>query len=193
MLALISTAAVGVLKMEQIDKEITGLGEREVPLTKALTAVTVQQLEQAVAFQRAIRLGQDLSGDSAQRFAAMVERFETLSHHVDEELQGAAPLVDQAVAANAGTAAAEEFTRLRDQLTTIAMEHTDYEHNAKQLLDLVGRGEVTELQNLLDGIYREQEQLDAQLDGRSPSSRTSVPPFRRKLSRRSRGRSGGSA
>ena len=52
--ALIVTAGVGILKMQQIEHEIVGLAEREVPLTKALTAVTTHQLEQAVAFQRAI-------------------------------------------------------------------------------------------------------------------------------------------
>ena len=94
----------------------------------------------------------------------MVERFETLSGEVSEELERAAPLVDQAVAANAGKLAAEEFTRLRDQLAKIKKEHTEYEHDAEQLLELVGRGEITELQSLLDGIYREEEQLDTQLE-----------------------------
>ena len=164
MVAIIATAAVGILKMEQIDYEIVGLAEREVPLTKALTAVTIHQLEQAVSFQRAIRLGQDLSGDGARRFAAMVERFESLSHEVDQAIERAVPLVDQAVVANAGRAAAEEFTRLRDQLATVTKEHTDYEKHAQEVIALVERGEVTELQSLLDGIYREQEQLDAQVE-----------------------------
>lgn len=54
-------AATSVWQMQKIGDEIEGIAERDIPLTQAVTNITVHQLEQAINFERAIRFGEEMA------------------------------------------------------------------------------------------------------------------------------------
>lgn len=53
--ALIANIAFSSYKMNQIGEEIVTIAEQDIPLTRSLTEITLNQLEQAINFERALR------------------------------------------------------------------------------------------------------------------------------------------
>lgn len=46
--------------MAMIGSELKGIAEKDIPMTKLLTAITEHQLEQAILFEREVRFGDSL-------------------------------------------------------------------------------------------------------------------------------------
>ena len=78
---LVGVSGVGIWQMSKIGYEIEGIAERDLPLTKALTSVTIHQLEQAINFERAFRLAAVMKTHSAARddYEKAAQTFKLLS------------------------------------------------------------------------------------------------------------------
>ena len=100
-LALLALVAVsGVWQMFKIGQEIEAIAKRDMPMTEALTKVTVHQLEQAVSLERAVRTGEEMHThpEAKPAFEKAVAKFEKLSVKVDKEIVDVQKLAKQAVA-----------------------------------------------------------------------------------------------
>ena len=64
-----ASSVFGILKMNGLGHELVAIAEEDMPLTESLTRITVHQLEQAVLFERAFRLGE--VGDLNDHIAAL--------------------------------------------------------------------------------------------------------------------------
>ncbi len=86
---VVAVAATGIIQMQSISTEIEGIAERDVPLTNAVTAITIHQLEQAINFERALRYGEEMktNAHAGTAFEKAVHQFETLTAKVDKELK----------------------------------------------------------------------------------------------------------
>ncbi len=82
-------AATGIWQMQKIGNEIEGIAERDIPLTAAVTNITVHQLEQAINFERAMRFGGEMAtrAEAAVEFETAVNKFEELTAKINKEIK----------------------------------------------------------------------------------------------------------
>ena len=63
LLLMAISAAYGILKINHVGNELHAIAEEDIPLTEAVTEITVNQLEQAIWFERALRYGEVLAAN----------------------------------------------------------------------------------------------------------------------------------
>ncbi len=130
---VVGVAGTGILQMQAIGVEIEGIAERDVPLTNAVTAITVHQLEQAINFERALRYGEEMKANSHARapFEKAVHEFESLSAKVDKELKEGEALAKHAAETAATAEERAEFEHVDNLLTKIELEHASWRSRKK--------------------------------------------------------------
>jgi len=163
---VVAVAATGIIQMQSINAEIEGIAERDVPLTNAVTAITIHQLEQAINFERALRYGEEMKTDSHARasFEKAVHEFESLTAKVDKELKEGEELAKNAAEHAATAAERAEFEHVLKLLTKIEHEHAGYEEHAITALKLMAAGNVAKAVKLAEKIEVEEEELDHELE-----------------------------
>ncbi len=159
-------AGTGIYQMQNIGNEIAEIAEQDMPLTEAITAVTVHQLEQAINFERLLRYGAEMQLDDRARghFATAFEKFEELTKKVDVEIVEAEEIAKGAVEHAATPAAREEFEKILHALEKIEGEHADYEKHVEHVVELIEAGEMTEALESAEEIEVEEEQLNHELE-----------------------------
>ncbi len=148
--------------MSKIGEEIEGIAERDIPLTTALTQITIHQLEQAINFERALRAGEMMIRHPAAKddLARSMQAFETLNTKVDKEIEHARTLVETAVRQAATDRDREVFRAVASELDKIAVEHKDYHHHALEVIEAVGSGDLDLLLKMIPKIEKEEQHLD---------------------------------
>ena len=124
---LVAVAGVGIFQMQSIGSEIEEIAEQDMPLTEAITKITVHQLEQAINFERLLRYGEEIESDpSAEaKFEKAFEHFEKLTKQVDLEILEAEKIAERAIDHANTPAARQEFEHVLTALLKIETEHAD--------------------------------------------------------------------
>ncbi len=159
-------AGTGIFQMKSIGSEIEEIAEQDKPLTAAITAITVHQLEQAINFERMLRYGEEMERDEAVRghFEKAFEKFEELTKKVDAEITETEALAKVAIEHAATPEAREEFEKVLHALEKIEGEHADYEKHVEHVAELIEAGEITEALEAAEKIEIEEEELDQELE-----------------------------
>ncbi len=159
-------AGTGIFQMKSIGSEIEEIAEQDMPLTEAITAITIHQLEQAINFERLLRYGEEMEQDEAVRehFEEAFKKFEELTHKVDAEILETEELAKTAIEHANTQEAREEFEHVLAALEKIEGEHADYEKNVEHVHDLIEAGEITEAIEGAEAVEAEEEELDHELE-----------------------------
>ena len=163
---LIVTATTAIVQIASIGSEVHEIAAEDIPLTQALTKVTVHQLEQAVNFERAVRYGEEmqLNPKAAEGFAKAKAHFLELAHQVDGEIKAAEKQAGHAAEVAGSEAARTEFRSVLERLIKIEKAHASYDMHAEEAFALLGRGDVLGALTLVEGIQVEEEALDKELE-----------------------------
>lgn len=159
---LCAIAGISIWDVSKIGIELDGIAERDVPMTRALTNITTHQLQQAVNFERAVRAGEvmDQRPEAKQEFEKASRQFDDLNVLVEAEIVVALDLVEVAIAGAQTDKERKIFENARSNLAKIEIEHEDYAHHAKEVLELVGTGHLHDALALLPAIAEEEEHLN---------------------------------
>ncbi len=159
---MIIIAGVGIFQMARIGQEIKAVSERDMPLTAALTKVTVHQLEQAVNFERIIRSGLVMVNDTSEKkhFESSLQKFEKLNAKVDQEIIAAERLVAKFVSKIDNQDEKALFSDVGKKLKVIEEEHKGYYDHANQAFELIKSGNIPAALKLIPMIEKEEEHLD---------------------------------
>ena len=163
---IIAVAVVGGLQMQKIGNEIVEIAEQDIPLTTAVTNVTIHQLEQALALQRTLRFGEEMVTLEAakEHFATNVRAFEELSLMVNEEIKIAEALVEHNLGIATSEEAIAEFEKVGEALVKIESEHRDYETHAIEIMELLAAGRIEAAIALEEAVEAEELALDHELE-----------------------------
>ncbi len=164
---LIIVGAVGVLSMAKIGKEIVAIAETDLPVANAVNLITVHQLEQAVLFESAMRVGGASGETHAGQFDEIVHKFEELAVKVDKEIKEAEHLAEEGIAHAKTPEAKAEFEHVLEALVKIEAEHKTYDKEAIQGFELLRQGRVAAAVGMLEKIEAEQSQLVHELEALS--------------------------
>lgn len=139
-------ASVAIWQMNKIGTEIEAIAEQDMPLTSALTNVTIHQLEQAVQFERAFRFGEEMitHPETRKAFEKSSHEFEVLNGKVEKEIRAVEVMAEKAVHSAHTDAEKAEFTKIGAALKKIEAEHKQYDTIATQALKLVADGKIEE-------------------------------------------------
>ena len=158
--------AFSISQMMKIGAEIEQIAEHDMPLTEAITTITVHQLEQAILFERGIAVGQELANNPSKlaHFKEISSAFSSLSHRVDAELTAAEELLRENIAVTNSPKERVEFEHLLTLLVKIDAEHLDYERLAEQTFSLIARGQLSNLGDIALKIEAEEDQINHELE-----------------------------
>jgi len=163
-LMMVSVVAFGLNKLSQIGVEIEEVAQEDIPLIESLTAITVGQLEQSIAMERALRAGgvPDHGGDSVVK--KMHEKFDHFNAAINEELKKGERLAEHGIEIAHNDESRQEFEHVLAQLKAIEQEHQDYEQHVMQVFKLIESGHADQAEKLATKVEHEAEQLAHELE-----------------------------
>ena len=166
LLALVSLSGLAIFQMAKIGKEIAMVAEVDIPLTNAITNITVHQLEQTIHYERAIRFGEFMANnaDAAEGFAKDVKAFKKLAAKVDEEIKQGEALAAEALAHARTANEAKEFAHAHDVLKKIDAEHAEFDKHALEAFAQLKEGRLEEAHKLEKDIEKAEMQLAHELE-----------------------------
>ncbi|MFC1751429.1 methyl-accepting chemotaxis protein [Pseudomonadota bacterium] len=166
-LTLIACMAFALSKMNAIGSELEQIASDHIPMTNAVTEITVNQLEQAINFERALRYGDKMGVESEAggRFKEAVRHFEELTGKIEGELVAAEELAEHNIVDAHSNMEKEEFEHVLSLLSTVEEEHKNYAHHAEQVFVLLTQGKTHEASLLAEKVVVEEEKIDHELEG----------------------------
>ena len=144
------------LKVIEIGDEIEAVAERDMPLVEMISKIEVHQLEQAVHFERALRL--NLEGDSAKEaLKKEIDAFFKLAKKVDQELLEADEVITSFLKLDSlSQKERDEMEKLLKSIKKLEHEHKEYDDHAKQIFDGYAQGKTS--QDMAELIHKTEEE-----------------------------------
>ena len=152
--------------MQKINVEVTGIAERDIPLTEIVTKITVHQLEQAISFERAVRYGEEKEhiASSGQKFKNAIVKFNTLSAKVDKEIIEGEELAESVLNSAQTEVEIKEFRHVLTVLKEVEVQHKQYAEHVHAAFALLKEHKVMDALKLVEEIEQEEEALDHKLE-----------------------------
>jgi len=165
LLATIGIAGFAIIEMQGIAKEIETVAETDIPLTENLTKVTINQLEQAVVFERTLSLGETLHENPGRidRYRVLEKEFKTLGHKVMEELALTEGLLVEATTKAHNETDRAKFEELAAVVAKVGSEYKNYEKMSEQLFSQIGSGEEQNPAGRAEKIKQIEDRIDHDL------------------------------
>ena len=159
-------AAITLWKLDLIGTEIADLAEVDVPLTSHVSMLTVAQLEKAILFERALRLGPIMQSDSHAQdlYLSARENFDALNEVAETELKKAKDLAQSGIERVHTAEQRAEMESALKQLTVIAEHHHDYVVHAREIFTLIDSGALAEVEEKAEAVEAEQDVLSKELE-----------------------------
>jgi methyl-accepting chemotaxis protein len=166
LLLMAISSGFGIFKIGHIGEELKGIAEEDIPLTEAISEITVNQLEQAVWFERALRFGEVMADrqTAAEGLKLAEESFEARSRQVIETGEKARELVKQALKNAPTEKARQEFENVEARFDKISKQHGNYAHHVQQAFALIHQGKLHEAEQLAEKAEAEEKTLDHELE-----------------------------
>ncbi len=160
--------AFGLLRIVATHKDIDDVANIDLPIIEILTQIETNQLEQAIAFERAIRYSEELdtNGDIAlQGFAEADSTFRYLAALVDVDLLEAEQEVSDALKQTGQEAQRIKLKGLLLSIKKLASDHTSYEQHALEVMDLLEERQIEEAVFASERVESEEDQFNKQVEG----------------------------
>jgi len=124
---------VGIYKMQRIGDEMEEIAKGDIPLTRVLEKITIQQLEQAILMEKALRLRGVMTSSKDDTFETVASNFETLSKQTEKEILEAENMVAGMLAQAVSEEYSQEYGHILNELKAIEKEHKDYEDHVVEV------------------------------------------------------------
>ncbi len=165
-LALIGSMIFALSKMDSIGSELAQIAEEDIPLTNVVTEITVNQLEQAINFERALREGSEIgvTGGAEEHFKKAVDHFEGLNGAIAEELVKGEEIAQESFDAAHNDEEKQAFTDVLEGLKRVEKEHEDYKHHVQSIFVMLAQGDKNGALEASEGVEAEEANIDHELE-----------------------------
>jgi len=162
---LLSTT-VSLVKLDGIGDEIVAIAEQDIPLTEAITKVTIHQLEQAVNFERALRFGAEMKEDAnaLSHFKNAVAKFNEHSHIINATIKKGEGIAHNAIQVADTEEDKKEFEHVESILKKVEKEHESFESHAHEVISEIEKGNLHHALELAEKVEAEEEKIDHELE-----------------------------
>ncbi|NKB22644.1 MAG: HAMP domain-containing protein [Alphaproteobacteria bacterium] len=150
-----------------IGAEIEAIAERDIPVTNALTEVTIHQLEQEISMERAFRYGETLNTDShaAELFDKSKKKFEQYNAKINKELKATEALILKARDASHTAKEKAAFQDAYDHTVNVDNAHKTYFEKTEVIFSLIKAGDLKEAHKQEEKIEKLVKALNHELEG----------------------------
>jgi hemerythrin-like metal-binding protein len=160
---LMTMFLIGSLLIEtqviKIGDEIEAVAERDMPLVERITKIETHQLEQAIHFERILRLAGIGLGDITERDAEIV-KFGEIAKQVDDELADAQKVIGSfLVNPDLPKAERKKLEELSVKISALGQQHKSYDDKAFRIFDIVNRNETGQLAELVKEADKEEQKI----------------------------------
>ncbi|UES39434.1 methyl-accepting chemotaxis protein [Roseibium aggregatum] len=162
-LGLLVVAAVAIIQMGLIGKELQNIADKDIPLTQAISQVANHQLQQAAVIERIMRVSGLTSGEDAESTAALKSTLAALNEQVSDEILKAEALALSALEKSASDTQRDEFSQTLEQLKRIENEYQTYSAEIAGILAKIEQNNLSDASTLLVELEKEQTRLDHEL------------------------------
>jgi len=165
LVGLIILASVTLYQLNSIGQKIAQITHQDMPLTRIITEVTFQQLEQAILFERALYQASEMleSPETAPYYKDSVAEFTDLSHKVDKGIIHAEEKLAEFSEKAQETAIKEEFSRLLTIFKNVEAEHKEYETTVLNIFNDIERNGVKPAKETIRQIETLEDKIDHEL------------------------------
>lgn len=165
---VITLSLVGNIVVEtqlaKLGNEIEAIAERDMPLVSAITKIETHQLEQAIHFERILRLA-NLGEQNVEQLSTEIAAFNELAHLVDEELKTAEILIEKDLKLDLLPAERIELEQVLISILRLEKEHADFDHHAENVFSAHEKGVSTlEINKLVASTMKEEEQINHEVE-----------------------------
>lgn len=152
-------------KVSEIGYEIEAVAERDMPLIEAISQIETHQLEQAIHFERIIRLT-GLTKKNETQLEKEIKAFSTLAHQVDDELLHTEKVITRFLKADhISQSEQDEMKHLMSAIKRLEKEHADYDHHAEQFIEGYHQGQThADLEKLIEQTVAEEVQINHEVE-----------------------------
>ncbi|PHS78355.1 MAG: hypothetical protein COB59_07530 [Rhodospirillaceae bacterium] len=159
-------SAVAFSNVKSLGYEIQGIAERDMPLVAALTEIEINQLEQAISFEKILRLSGPGKG-TVQHLKEVEAEFTKYGTLIAKEVDAVRELIKKNLKADhLSNVEKEQLTRALAQVNVIAKEHKTYDNTVRKAVEQINAGaEEKELRGIVATIEHEQEKLIKEITG----------------------------
>jgi len=164
-LVVVSTG-VTLSKMNRIGNEIEEITGKNIPLTEIITEITINQLEQAIWFERALRFAIEMKedDDALKNFTRAKEAFNRLAQLVGNEIRKGEKIAEEAVNVAHTQESRRELEDVLNHLKVIEKEHANYNSHVVKIFEEITLGTVREFKDAIEKIEAEEDQLGHELE-----------------------------
>jgi len=165
-MALAVTVSFSSYKMSQIGEKLVTIAEQDIPLTRSLTEITLNQLEQAIQFERALRFGIEIKDkpNDNQSVRQAQNQFNKRSVKILNELAHAAKIAKYAMQHAHNDVDYQEFKHVNQLLEKISEQHQVYEEHVHHAFDLINQGQMQQVLEYAKKVEKEEELIDHELE-----------------------------
>lgn len=155
--------------IKMIGVKLDKIATENIPLTSAVTVITIHQLEQAVLFERSARYAEIMaSNPSAKKhYEETKTLFYEKSEKVDKEIVDAeekmAHIIEIESGHNGSKLAVEEFTHTLSLLKKIEVEHKEFEKSVAKVFKYYELGMLKKAEHLAEEVEKQEKILDDHL------------------------------
>ena len=165
LILMVVSSGFGIIKINNIGGELEAIAEKDIPLSGLISEIALNQLDQAVRFERALRFGEVLSAkEAAQKGLKRAEKeFDELTRLVEEELKKGEEIAEHAVRTAKTAEARRGFEEIAQRLKSIENEHSDYESHVHHVFALIHEGKLHGADEVAEKVEKEEDGLNYEL------------------------------
>lgn len=163
---MLIVATIATLSLMNLGKELVTLAEEDIPLTHKVSAITINQLERAIHFERALRTGEKIHDDSTEEphFKLAVKEFLNHSSLIDNTITDINSSAEHALKSAHTEGDKKEFKYILVSLKSINSTHLSYQRDAKQSLALLDDGDINKAHEMIPEIKKLEAELNYELE-----------------------------
>lgn len=146
--------------------EMQAIAEKDIPLSNVVSEITINQLEQAIQFERSLRYGEGMKTDvnAEAFFKSNVENFFALDKKINEELKHGSEIASLGVAEAKSDMMRERMANVLESMRKISQEHESYTGHIKEIFLLLAQGDLHAAHELAEETGVEEKKLNKELE-----------------------------
>ena len=162
---LLGCVLFALQKLDNFSENLHSIS-KDSEITSVVADATLNQLEQAISFERALRYGAEigLEPDAEHHFKEAVSKFSEFSIQVEKAVDRGRNLAKADKKSAITAAEIEEFDHVLNLLTQVETEHAEYVDHSLKVFQLLRAGKLHESVIAAEKVEKEEEHIDHELE-----------------------------
>jgi methyl-accepting chemotaxis protein len=164
LLVMMSTVTYGIFEITKIGHQVKGLTQQDIPLTEAITEISMIRKDQSIQYERVLRNAEQFIGgdfDAEARMQQAEKAFRSYSEKSTQVLASGRELTRQIAADAADPKVSEACNSMLAAMERIETLHSDYEAYVLKAFDFLHQELIQNVEEMALKIAQNEKDLNA--------------------------------